>query len=63
MKKNKYYFIAYWFKNNGRGRTFVCCDRFRIRDIENYIAQSCGIECVIIDYYKQITEEEYQINR
>lgn len=58
----KYYFVTYWFQNNGRGRIFVSCDRFRICDIEKYIAQCYGIERVIVDYYKQITKEEYQTN-
>lgn len=58
--KKKYYFVTYWFSNMGRGRIFIPCDKFRVCDIEKDIAKYFGVENVIIDYYRQISKEEYE---
>lgn len=58
--KTKYYFVTYWHSNIGRGRIFITCDRFRVCDIEKDIAKYNGVENAVIDYYKQISKEEYE---
>lgn len=61
--KRKYYFITYWLPGGGRGRTFISCDKFKIRDTENEIAKDKGADNAVIDYYRQISKGEYEYNQ
>lgn len=58
--KKRYYFVTYWLSRGGRGRKFIVCDKFRVCDIEKDIANDNNEENVVIDYYKQISKEEYE---
>lgn len=58
--KKRYYFVTYWLPRGGRGRIFIVCDKFRVCDTEKDIANDNGEENVVIDYYKQISKEEYE---
>lgn len=58
--KKRYYFVTYWLPRGGRGRIFIVCDKFRVCDIEKDIANDNSEENVVIDYYKQISKEEYE---
>lgn len=55
-----YSFVTYWLPRGGRGRIFIVCDKFRVCDIEKDIANDNSEENVVIDYYKQISKEEYE---
>lgn len=58
--KKRYYFVTYWLPKGDRGRVFIACDKFRVRSIEEGIAQDKGAENAVIDYYRQISKEEYE---
>ena len=58
--KKRYYFVTYLLPRGGRGRIFIVCDKFRVCDIEKDIANDNSEENVVIDYYKQISKEEYE---
>lgn len=59
----KYYFVTYWLPGGGRGRTFISCDKFKIRDAENEIAKDKGADKAVIDYYTRISKEEYEFQQ
>lgn len=58
--KIRYYFVTYWYSNMGRGRMFISSNRLRVYEIEKDIAQYKEVDNVVIDYYAQITKEEYE---
>lgn len=63
--KKKYYFASYWLPGGGgeRGRIFIACDEFKVREMEKSIAKDKGVENAVIDYYRQISKEEYKIQK
>lgn len=58
--KKRYYFVTYWLPRGDRGRVFIACDKFRVYDAEKDIAKDRRTENAVIDYYKQISKEEYE---
>lgn len=61
--KKKYYFASYWLPRGDRGRIFIACDEFKVREMEEIIAKDKGVENAVIDYYRQISKEEYKIQK
>lgn len=59
--KKKYYFASYWLPRGDRGRIFIACDEFKVRETEEIIAKDKGVGNAVIDYYRQISKEEYKI--
>lgn len=58
--KKRFYFVTYWLPGGDRGRIFINCDKFRVHDVEKDIASYTHSENVVIDYYMQISKEEYE---
>ena len=46
-----------------RGRLLIACDEFKVREMEKSIAKDKGVENAVIDYYRQISKEEYKIQK
>lgn len=46
-----------------RGRIFIACDEFKVWEMEESIAKDKGVENAVIDYYRQISKEEYKIQK
>lgn len=61
--KKKYYFASYWLPGGERGRIFIACDEFKVWEMEESIAKDKGVENAVIDYYRQISKEEYKIQK
>lgn len=59
--KKKYYFASYWLPGGERGRIFIACDKFKVWEMEENIAKDKRVENAVIDYYRQISKEEYKI--
>lgn len=56
----RFYFATFWLPRGDRGRIFIKCDKFRVYDVEKDIASYTHSENVVIDYYMQISKEEYE---
>lgn len=61
--KEKYYLASYWLPGGERGRIFIECDEFKVWEMEKSIAKDKGVENAVIDYYRQISKEEYKIQK
>lgn len=61
--KKKYYLASYWLPGGERGRIFIECDEFKVWEMEKSIAKDIGVENAVIDYYRQISKEEYKIQK
>lgn len=42
--KKKYYFASYWLPGGERGRIFIACDEFKVREMEESIAKDKRVE-------------------